>query len=69
MIKASKYPNLSAEVTRSGLTQAELGKILNITPLTISHKMTGKSDWTLSEIEKLCDYYKKDFYELFKKID
>lgn len=67
-MKKIVYPEIIAEMARHGDTQISLSKILGITNASISRRLSGKKDWTISEIEKLCEYYGKDYYELFKKI-
>lgn len=61
------YPNLLFEMNRRGDTQEDLSRLLNITPLSIYNKLTGKREWKISEIEKLCKRYNKSFLELFKR--
>ena len=65
-MKSPKYPNLVAEMARRGETQRTISKLLNLTNNSVHRKMTGKSEWTISEIEKLCEYFNKDYDELFK---
>ena len=64
--KETKYPVLVAEMKMNKDTQESLGKILGINRMTVGMKLMGKYDWTISEIDKLCIYYGKDYYELFK---
>ena len=64
--RKSKYPNLTAEIVRHGDKYDDLSKLLGISNPTISKKMVGDHDWTMGEIEKLCDRYNKNYYELFK---
>ena len=61
-----KYPSLVIEMARNGDTLETLGNLLEITRQTVRAKIEGKTDWTISEVEKLCNYYKKDYYKLFK---
>ena len=61
-----KYPNIIMEMARNGDTFDKLAIILEITKQTVLKKMYGKNEWTIGEIETLCDYYHKDYYELFK---
>lgn len=67
MKKEVKFPNLVAEMARRGETQKSLAKILNVSEPTMSLKLKGKSDWTFDEVEKLCEYFGKDYYQLFIK--
>ena len=43
------YPNLYAEMARRDITQNLLSKKINKTPTTVSMKLNGKADLTLSE--------------------
>ena len=61
-----KYPNLEVEMSRNGDTQKKLADLLNITQQTVSKKLAGKVDWTIGEIEIICEHYSKDYYQLFK---
>lgn len=66
MKKIVKFPNLVAEMARNGETQKDLAALLNISRSKMSRKMTGKSLWTIPDVEIICNHYKKDYYELFK---
>jgi len=61
-----KYPNLEVEMSRNGDTQKKLADLLNITQQTVSKKLAGKVDWTIGEVEIICEHYNKNYYELFK---
>jgi len=65
-MKKRKYPGLVAEMVIQGETQKELAKVIGITPMAMSYKMTGKNDFTISEVETICEHYNKNYYELFK---
>lgn len=47
------FNNLIAEIARNKLTQNDLAKVLGVTPKTISNKINGKSDFTLTEINAI----------------
>ena len=64
--KTIKYPELASELARRGLTQKELAQYLGVNQGTISKKMAGKTEWTIGEIDTICDYFGKDYYQLFK---
>jgi plasmid maintenance system antidote protein VapI len=49
------YCNLRAELARAGLTNGKIAEILQISTKTISNKCNGRSDFTLSEMERLRD--------------
>lgn len=61
------YPNLEFEKVKNGDTYEDLGSIVDNAKSTVLRKMRGKSSWTEEDIEALCEYYKKDYYYLFKK--
>ena len=42
------------------VTQKELGKILNYSPMGISHFENGIRELKVSDIQKLSDYFEKD---------
>ena len=42
-----------AELVRQGITRAKLAEELNITTGTVSKKINGKSDWTMSEVQTI----------------
>lgn len=68
-MKILKYPELVGEMAKHGDTQKNLAKLLDITYSSVSRRLSGRTEWSISEIEKLCEYYGKDYYELFKKND
>lgn len=64
--KNIKYPGLLAEMAKRGEDQGTLAKLLISTRATISRKLAGKNQWSIDEIDKICEYYGKDYYQLFK---
>lgn len=66
-MKKVLYPNLVGEMAKRGDTQEVLAKLLNLPRGSISRRLSGETEWSISEIDKICEYYKKDYYELFKK--
>lgn len=66
-MKKIKYPDLVGEMAKHGDTQKSLATILGITYASVCRRLSGKTEFTISEIEKICEHYKKDYYELFKK--
>lgn len=61
-----KYMKLFVEMRKNEDTQKSIAKVLGISQQAISRKLSGKNEWTISEIDKICEYYNKSYYELFK---
>ena len=64
--RKTKYPVLLYEMSKEGLSQNDIGKLLGIHQTTVGTKMCGNRSWTIDEINKLCEYFNKNFNELFK---
>ena len=64
--KKKLYLGLRVEMVKNGDTQQSLSNEMGLTLTTFSHKITGRSQWNISEIDYLCNKYKKDYYELFR---
>ena len=47
-------------------TQSFIAEILGITRQNLKWKLDGRSEWTISDIEALCEHFNKDYYQLFK---
>lgn len=60
------YPNLRAEMARKGMTQTDLGRILNISTVAVHMRLSGQIQWRIEEIGKVLDFFGKDFDYLFK---
>lgn len=43
------YKNLKAEMARSEMTQAEIARLIEISPVSFNHKITGKIEFTEKE--------------------
>lgn len=65
------YPNLRAEMARNRVTMSDLAGVLGITISTMSQKMNGKFDFSLSEALKIKEAIKCEasIEELFYKED
>lgn len=68
-MKEVKYPGLLAEMAKHGDKQKTLAKLLGISEPSIGRRLSGKKEWSIGEIEKICEHYDKDYYELFKNND
>ncbi len=47
------FPNLNAELARRGMKKKDFAKMLGISERTAANKLSGKSEFTLSEIRKI----------------
>lgn len=68
-MKIVKYPELVGEMAKNGDTQKALAKLLGITHSSVCRKLSGKNEWSISEIDKICEHYNKSYNELFKSFE
>lgn len=59
------FPNLEAELSRQGFTQKAYGEALGLSQASVSARMNGFTQFTLSEIYKTIQLLQKNFSELF----
>ena len=60
-----KYSGLVGEMAKYGHKNSDLGKLLGLDHSAISRRLSGQIEWSIGEIEKICDFYQKDYYQLF----
>ncbi len=65
-MKKIKYPELIGEMAKHGENQKALAKILGTTTASISRRLSGKTPWTIGEIDILCKHYSRNYHELFR---
>lgn len=61
-MKSSKsllYFNLCRILDKFKVSNTELSKILNLSISTLSHKMSGKVDWKVTEMLKIQEYIRQ----------
>lgn len=66
-MKVVKFPNLVAEMAKRGDTYEELAQKTKISYNSLWRRLTGKTEWNIDEIDRVCKHYGKSFEELFKK--
>lgn len=49
-----EYLKLRGLIREKGKTEADLAKALNLSPSSLSCRLNGKTDWSLSEIQDVC---------------
>lgn len=47
------FKNLEAEISRRGIKKGDIARMLNIQATTLSNKLSGKSELTMSEAIKI----------------
>ena len=66
-MKELRFPEIAGEMARHGETSKTLAKMLGITYVAMWRRLTGRVEFTISEIETICDHYGKTFEELFRR--
>ena len=62
MVTVNKLKGLMAE---NSLTQSDIAKIIETSSTTVNRKITGKSDFTLTEAEKISNHFGMTIDEIF----
>ena len=52
MLDAQK---LRGKIVEAGMTQGKLAKAIGISQNTLTRKLTGRRDFTIGEIDRICD--------------
>lgn len=60
-----KYAGLRSEMAKYGHKIQTLSKLLDLSESSISRRFSGEIPWTIEEISKICEFYKKSYLELF----
>ena len=65
------FLNLATEIKKAGLSQKEFSKIVKINTVVFSRKLNGDSDWKLSEIRRILEFWnlKLSFDYLFENVE
>lgn len=66
MVHPIIYTKIVQEMKTRKETQAFIAEILGITRQNLKWKLDGRSEWSIGEIEALCEHFNKDYYQLFK---
>ncbi len=54
------FNNLLAEMARNRINQTQLAEVLHVSQKTVSNKLKGKSEFTLSELNKIMGLFEGD---------
>ena len=65
--KIVMFPEIAAQMARKGETQEDVAKLLGLDRSQVSRKLAGHVEWSIGDIEILCNHYNIDFWELFKR--
>lgn len=52
------YGEFKAFLAKNNIKKQEIAEVLNITPQTLSVKLSGEQEFTVPQIRILCDKYK-----------
>ncbi len=65
------YLNLTTEIKKAGLSQKDFAIKVGISPIVFSRKINGESDFKLSEIKRILEFWelKISFDYLFENIE
>ena len=65
------FLNLETEIKKAGLSQKEFASQVKINAVVFSRKLNGESDWKLSEIRRILEYWnlKLSFDYLFENFE
>lgn len=59
--------NLKAEMARVGVSQAEMAKVLGITPVSMGGRMRMRPELRIAELEKAAEYLGLDVWVFFQR--
>lgn len=51
------FPILEAEISKSGIRKKDLANAIGLCPKALSNKLTGKTEFCLSEVEIICSFF------------
>lgn len=54
-LKHKPYTKLKGVLAENGITQRELSKVLDLSPVTVNQKINGTLEFSYSEVEIICD--------------
>ena len=61
-MKEVKYPELLGEMAKHGESQRTLANLLGVSHASVSRKLSGKTKWTIGDVEKICDISKAKIF-------
>ena len=59
-----RFSGLKAEMARRGETNKILADLLEISESSMSRRLSGEVNFSVGEVEALCNHYEKNAYEL-----
>ncbi len=67
MAKFVLFPELAAEMAKSGEKQQDIAKLLNMDNSQVTRRLNGVTKWTEQDTRTICKHYGREYEELFKK--
>lgn len=62
-----KYKKVFMEMNKRRERIEHMAVLLGVSDVTVRNKLSGVSEWTISEIRELCTHYGMKFEELFNE--
>lgn len=66
-MKKPFYPNLASEMVKRGENVETIAKIIGVSIPIAYGRFTGRTDFRIGEVEKLCEHYNSDYTILFSR--
>ena len=69
-MRNTQFPQLVKIMNERGETLKDIAELLGYSQKSksqISRRLTGEIEFTISDVEILCEHYNMDFWELFKR--
>lgn len=59
------FSGLLAEMAKYGDDQNSIADLLGLGSSAVSRRFSGEVEWSIGEVDIICYYYGKSYYELF----
>ena len=67
MAKFVLFPELAAEMAKSGEKQQDIAKLLQMDNSQVTRRLNGSTKWSEQDTIIICKHYNREYKELFKK--
>lgn len=67
-MKNTQFPEIVNQMTKHNQKLKDMVEILGFKEKSqVCRRLAGKIEWTIGEVETLCNYYNMDFEDLFRR--